>query len=121
VEHKTTLEWCAANEVSFKIIDKDGIMAITGRWHNISATYEIGEPFSSAEVGQSVYAALFSVERGSKFHAEFGDFPPDREAAVGDSENGNNTQTEKNATSPNLRTHPEPRRGELDSESRLPR
>ena len=73
---KKTLEWCEANEVSFKIVVEGGLLAVTGRRRNISATYPIGEPVGPTAVGQAIYAALYSVERGSKFHAEFGDFPP---------------------------------------------
>jgi hypothetical protein len=121
MEHKKTLEWCAANEVSFKVIVKDGGMAVTGRRRNIASIYDIREPFGPEEVGQAVYAALFAVERGTKFHAEFGDLPPDRGAAVGSGKDGNSIQAKENVTSPDLLTIPEPRWGELDSESRLSR
>lgn len=108
---KKTLEWCAANEVSFKIVVEDGFLAVSGRRQNLSATYPIGEPFGPTTVGQAIYAALYSVERGSKFHAEFGDFPPvggvPGEAEAGNGEGSNNIPPEEATAPPDLLVIPE--------------
>lgn len=108
---KKALEWCAANEVYFKIVVEDGFLAIAGRRRNLSATYPIREPFDPAAVGQALCATLFSVERGSKFHAEFGDFPPvggvPSEAKAENGDSSNRIQPEEDVTPPPLFTDPE--------------
>lgn len=72
---KKTLEWCEANNVVFGLSIVDGLLSITGRKGNIFAEYAIDTECTPEAVGQAVYAALFSVQQGSKFHAEFGHMP----------------------------------------------
>jgi hypothetical protein len=87
IDLKQILEWCEANEVSFKISIEAGLLSVAGRNGNLFAEYPIEEPLTPETVGQSVCAALYSIKCGTEFHATNGHLP-DFGAAVGSSEVG---------------------------------
>jgi hypothetical protein len=103
------LAWCAKNEVNFKITNRDGPLAITAQNGAIRAEYHIGDGDVGPEaVGQAVWAALFAVQHGSEFNAQFGSYPPVKEGDSRNKSGGGEVQphvpTEPAASAPNLRT-----------------
>jgi len=112
---KKTLEWCAENGLTFKVVNEFGVLAITARSGNVFASYAIEEPVTPETVGHSMFAALYSVEHGTKFHQRFGYFPPIRKGDSGEqtgtSEHSIADSSNGESTAPHLYTHPETRRG----------
>jgi hypothetical protein len=67
------LKWCAENEVTIKITDEDGLLAVTAKYTNLFAEYAIPEPCSPEAVGRTVHAACYSVKCGAEYRERHGD------------------------------------------------
>ena len=67
------LKWCAENEVSIKVVDQSGLLAITAKYTNLFATYTIPEPCSPEAVGRTIHAACYSIKHGAEYRERYGD------------------------------------------------